>query len=277
LLFTDIPAELNRLLLVIDEVRNKLENVNAMRLQVFSDVHNECGWNEPAVKDADVVVLAGDIHQGSDGVEWATRFFPDMPVIYVLGNHEFYHHSIPELTKALKRQVKNSNVHVLENNAIKINGFVFLGCTLWTDFRIWPDPRAAMLVADQGMCDFTLIKKKTKSGLFRPWDSVKIHAESVRWLKRCFSKHDPAKTIVVTHHAPSHFSIAPHKAGDVLNAAFASDLHSLIKESRIPLWIHGHTHYNVDYKIGKTRIYSNQRGYPQHVLRAFDSSGILDV
>jgi len=53
----------------------------------------------------------------------------------------------------------------------------------------------------------------------------------------------------------------------MFSAAFASDLDSLIRASRIPLWIHGHTHYNVDYKIGATRIYSNQRGYPNAKLR----------
>jgi hypothetical protein len=38
-----------------------------MRLQVFSDLHLELGRFEPMITSADVVVLAGDIHQGWRG------------------------------------------------------------------------------------------------------------------------------------------------------------------------------------------------------------------
>jgi hypothetical protein len=62
-----------------------------------------------------------------------------------------------------------------------------------------------------------------------------------------------------------------------LSAAFASDLDSLIQASRVPLWIHGHTHHNVDYTIGKTRIYSNQRGYPHERLAGFDFGKTIKI
>ena len=47
--------------------------------------------------------------------------------------------------------------------------------------------------------------------------------------------------------------------------------------SRVPLWIHGHTHHNVDYKIGATRIYSNQRGYPEERLAGFAPEKIIEI
>jgi Icc-related predicted phosphoesterase len=247
-----------------------------MRLQVFSDLHLEFGGFEPTLKNPDVVVLAGDIHLGTAGVKWARQFCRDCPVIYVLGNHEFYNHSIPALIKALKREARGGNVHVLENDAVKINGFVFLGCSLWTNFQLWPDARAAMSFAEQEMSDFWLIKKRD-GNKFGAADSVKIHTASVRWLGRQMSRHDPARTIVVTHHAPSPRSIAPYQAGDILSAAFASDLDPLIRACRVPLWIHGHTHYNVDYKIGATQIYSNQRGYPHEMLRGFEPGKIIEI
>ena len=107
-----------------------------MRLQVFSDLHLEFGPFEPVLKKPDVVVLAGDIHDGTAGVKWAKKSFRDCPVIYVLGNHEFYNHAMPDLIRELRREAKGSNVHVLENNAVEIGGFVFLGCSLWTDFQL---------------------------------------------------------------------------------------------------------------------------------------------
>src|ERR1700733_5675002 len=138
---------------------NWLQQNKNMRLQVFSDLHLEFGRFEPALKNPDVVVLAGDIHQGTAGVKWAGQYCRDCPVIYVPGNHEFYNHSIPDLIQALKREARGGNVHVLENNAVIINDFVFLGCSLWTNFHLWPDARAAMDFADQEMSDFWLIQK----------------------------------------------------------------------------------------------------------------------
>jgi predicted phosphohydrolase len=205
------------------------------------------------------------------------RQFPGRPVIYVLGNHEFYHHSIFKLTETLKREICGSPIHLLENEAVEIDGITFLGCTLWTDFRMSRDQDAAMLVADQGMSDYHLIKGKSGKWLFRPWESVKLFEESVGWLKTELARHDPARTVIVTHHAPSHRSIAPFQVGSALNPAFASDSDDFIKESGVPLWIHGHTHYNVDYKIGKTRIYSNQHGYAKGVLPCFEPGAIIKV
>ncbi len=81
-----------------------------MRLQILSDLHLEFGDRQRPRPLADVVVLAGDIHQGKAGLTWAKRNFPNTPVIYVLGNHEFYRHSIPDLTKIVKREAKGSHV-----------------------------------------------------------------------------------------------------------------------------------------------------------------------
>jgi Icc-related predicted phosphoesterase len=251
--------------------------IQKMRLQILSDLHLEFGPYELEPAKADVVILAGDIHVGGDGIEWMHRQFPGRPVIYVLGNHEFYHHSIFKLTETLKRETSGSPIHLLENEAVEIDGVTFLGCTLWTDFRMSRDQDAAMLVADQGMSDYHLIKGKSGKWLFRPWESVKLFEESVGWLKTELSRHDPARTVIVTHHAPSPHSIEPFRVGDALNAAFVSDLDDFIKESGVPLWIHGHTHYNVDYKIGATRIYSNQRGYPQTVADGFKPGAVVKV
>ena len=63
-----------------------------MRLHILSDLHLEFGKVKIPETDADVIVLAGYIHVGSKGISWARKQFPDKPVIYVLGNHEFYRH-----------------------------------------------------------------------------------------------------------------------------------------------------------------------------------------
>jgi predicted phosphodiesterase len=106
------------------------ENGKAMRIQVLNDLHLETGPKDIKATDADVVVLAGDIGVGASGLHWAREQFSGKPVVYVLGNHEFYHQSIPELTFELKKRCNNGNVHILENETFEFDGYTFLGCTL---------------------------------------------------------------------------------------------------------------------------------------------------
>jgi Icc-related predicted phosphoesterase len=248
-----------------------------MRLQIFSDLHLECGSFAPTLNRPDVVVLAGDIHQGTAGVKWAKQSFPDCPVVYVAGNHEFYNHSITDLLPALQHEAKGSNVQVLENSIFEFNGLVFLGCSLWSDFKICAQPRVAMVYADRFMSDFSQIHQSPGRQAFCARDAAKIHAASVHWLTRQLADHDPARTVVVTHHAPSPRSLDYYHPSDLLSGAFASDLDALIRASRVPLWIHGHTHHNVDYRIGKTRVYSNQRGYPDEQERGFKPEKTIKI
>ncbi len=248
-----------------------------MHLHLLSDLHLEFGaWTPPAI-DADVIVLAGDIHLGREGRRWARDCFANKPVVYVLGNHEFYRHATPELTETLKRETGGSNIHVLENDVIDLNGFTFLGCTLWTDFQLVYNPVAAMSAANDTMSDFHLIRVSQENRFLRAQDTVRMHTQSVLWLQSRLAECDLARTIVVTHHAPSARSIPPYHLGSPLNAAFASKLDKLVEASRVPLWIHGHTHYNVDYTIGATRVLSNQRGYPDEPADGFDPGLIVEV
>ena len=60
-----------------------------MKIRILSDLHLEFfEWTPPPV-EADVVVLAGDIHVGVRGLEWAQARFPSTHIVYA-GNHEFY-------------------------------------------------------------------------------------------------------------------------------------------------------------------------------------------
>jgi len=46
-----------------------------MRLHILGDLHLEFGATEIRPVDADVVVLAGDIHLGREGRKWARKLF----------------------------------------------------------------------------------------------------------------------------------------------------------------------------------------------------------
>lgn len=45
-----------------------------------------------------------------------------------------------------------------------------------------------------------------------------------------------------------------------MSAAFASDLDAMV--SKADLWVHGHIHDSMDYRLGKARVVCNPLGYP---------------
>ncbi len=248
-----------------------------MKLRLLSDIHLEFAPFTPPVTDADVIILAGDTSPGHHGVRWALEKFPDKPVLYLMGNHEFYGHEIPKLTHKLEAETDGTNIHVMENKAVEIGEVVFLGCSLWTDFALGNDPSIGALVAEGAMNDFRRIRWWPGYSRLRAGNLRRIHADSVLWLRQQFEANAGRKIVVLTHHAPSPRSIPPRFQGDPLNCAFASDLGALVAASNAQLWVHGHIHGQSDYQIGETRVIANPRGYPGEDVGEFRPDLVVEV
>lgn len=248
-----------------------------MRVHILSDLHLEFAPFQPSQIDADVVVLAGDVHTGQNGINWILKAFPDRPVIYVLGNHEFYGQIIPKLTDQIKEVAQVTNVHVLENDCVEIGDVTFLGATLWTDFRLNGDPVLAEAMAQTRMTDFRRIRVTPSYRHFSPNDAQQIHTHSLEWLAQQVEQSRGKKLVVITHHAPSPQSIPARFQSDPLNPAFASNLESFISECGATLWVHGHIHQHVDYSIGSTRVIANPRGYPSEPHIGFDPTLVVEI
>jgi len=232
-----------------------------MKIQLLSDLHIEFeSYGYPDV-DSDVVVLAGDIHTKTHGVLWAIENITDKPVIYVLGNHEYYGKTYPKLIDTAKELAKGSNVHVLENEVITLDGVNFLGCTLWTDFRLYGDPRIAGYHCQQAMNDYRKIKKLPGYSKIRSIDVAQIHHASKTWLAKELKARKGAKNIVLTHHGPSLKSVSAEFKNDLTTAAYVSNMESFIEEYEPWYWLHGHMHNSSDYFIGDCRVLCNPRGY----------------
>lgn len=230
-----------------------------MKVHILNDLHIEFGEFEIPETDADVIVLAGDIGVGMAGLAWIEAQNMSKPVIYIPGNHEFYHHDIC-LINEIKAHAPD-NVHVLNDDAIVINGVRFLGSTLWTDFLLFGevDKYFSVQCARKSMTDFEIIRFYERR--FTPEDSIEMHEKSRDWLGCMLSERFDGKTVVVTHHAPSSRSVSPRFAKDLLSPAFASNLEGLMDGSRAALWVHGHTHDVFDYEVFGTRVICNPRGY----------------
>jgi predicted phosphodiesterase len=250
-----------------------------MKIRVLSDLHLEfCDWTPP-VADADVIVLAGDIHVGVHGLEWAREQFPATPVIYVAGNHEFYRGQMNKVSAALREAADHLGIHLLDGDELVLGDTRFLGATLWTDFALYgtgPSTAQAMNDAQQGMMDFRLIRRSDVE-LFSPEHAREIHLAQVRWLEGKLIEMFDGPTVVITHYLPHWRSIHSKYEGDRLNPAFASDLSRLVRPP-VALWIHGHTHESFDYVVNGTRIVCNPRGYlPIEPNLAFDPRFVVEA
>ena len=248
-----------------------------MRIYILSDLHLEFGAFKPPDICVDVAILAGDIDVDSAGVQWAKKYFKNIPVIYVLGNHEYYGTSLNEHLVSLKEIAKESNIHVLENESIQINDVQFLCCTLWTDFNLLGNARSAKNMATRYISDYDAIKYGASKRKVRSADILKQHHRSVAWLSKELVKKPTGKRVIVTHHAPSRKSLPDDFTNNAISAAYASNLDEIVSESNANLWVHGHIHTQKDYMIRATRVVCNSRGYSDAPNKQFNPNFVVDI
>ena len=234
-----------------------------MKISLLSDLHLSVHPMAPPQTDADVVVLAGDIWRPTEAIEWARQF--PVPTLYVPGNHEFYGRDLSGTMSELRTAATGSQVQVLQQQKVVIDGVRFLGCTLWTDFRFFESEEqreSGIKQAVELVRDFSRIRVAPDfPETFTPALSQMLFDDTVAWLDREFAQAHDGPTVVISHHAPSKGSIHERFAGSPLNACFISDLETHILKWQPSLWLHGHVHDSFDYRIGATRVVSNPRGY----------------
>ncbi|BFT63015.1 metallophosphoesterase [Pseudomonas moorei] len=253
-----------------------------MRIALLSDVHLSVNAMPFPQVEADIVVLAGDIARPAAAIEWA-RSCP-APIVYVAGNHEFYGSDLVSTYEHLNRLTYGTRIHVLERSEYVHEGVRFLGCTLWSDYRLFdkPEDRAQGIeMATKLIRDFSHIKVSPDfPDLFTPAISQLVFLQTVAWLEECFSRDSHLPTVVVSHFAPTRSSISPAFANSPINSSFVSDLEARIKVWQPALWLHGHTHGSFDYRVGNTRVICNARGYAKGGINEnpdFDEACVIEL
>lgn len=240
-----------------------------MRIQLMSDLHTEF-WRITKEQlreqllallqpDIDVLVLAGDISTGRTNVLHVLNIFAEhVPnIVYVPGNHEFYgglsldgfnvgEHFVSKLP---------SNVHFLNPGIANINGQIFIGAALWTNFRNNP---LSEITAGRYIQDFKRAKTSTKI-------MADIHKEHLAYIKHHAERYN--NPIIVTHFLPAKECVSEKWRNvdivtDSLNDYFANDLGAWISELSGGVWLFGHTHDAIDVTLGAVRCLSNPLGYP---------------
>jgi hypothetical protein len=212
---------------------------------------------EPPRTAADVVVLAGDIAPGPNGLRWARRWFKG-PIVYVPGNQEFHQVGLGSLDE-LKREAAAIGIHLLDRAEVVISGVRFLGCTLWTDFDLFGAERraATMRLAQAWVDDFAFIDDDGRP--FTPDRARALHLRDRDWLRQqLIDRPADQPTVVVTHHAPYAAPLAPCFRNDGIGAAFVSDLSDLLGHCHT--WVHGNGDGLIQHVVRGTRIVCNAAG-----------------
>jgi len=269
-----------------------------MKIQLVSDLHLEfSGIDIPNVGDTDVLILSGDIviaqdlhdypapfssgwnylkiHNLSHRQAKAQRFrnflktcsFQFPHVIYVAGNHEFYHGRFFASLDHLRQECAIfPNIYFLENDTKEIDDVVFIGGTLWTDMNKG-DPLTQIAIIDK-INDFRMIRNDNLGyKRLHPSHVMERHMRTKEYFQQVIDnlrkQGTNKKVVVVGHHAPSYQSIGiQYKDDYFINGSYASDLNEFIMDRpEIVLWTHGHMHQPFDYMVGTTRVVCNPRGY----------------
>lgn len=268
-----------------------------MKLQIFSDLHLDVHPIKPItiMPGVDLVIVAGDTCEGVlRAFEHLRRIVTaPIPIVMVLGNHEYYRHFIPNELALARSQASAFNIYVLENDTVTLgNGGVRLvgavgngggvrlvGASLWTDYRIFGEANqaAVMNACASGMNDHRVIGWQKQPWLrFRPQEAALLHHRSRAYIAETLAVPFDGPTVVVSHHAVHWESVHPRFRSDLVTGAFVSDLSQLIETHQPALWVHGHVHNSSDYRLGETRILCNPHGYG-YENPAFDGALVVEV
>lgn len=257
-----------------------------MKIQYLSDLHLEsCAFTLKVHPDADVLVLAGDIctTKTLNSLRKLLTETMGKPTIYLFGNHEFYGNRMEDAKKQIGDVCKEfSNVHLLDDSSVVINGVLFVGSTLWSDFKLpltnfrgklESNRHLAFELASHGIADFHNIAHK--GVMFRPDMAAELHEQARSTIQKTTADRG-FRCVVCTHFLPSPLSLDPQFKNSPLNPYFASNCEDLMG-GNVKAWIHGHTHSSCAYQVNGTQVGCNPRGYKNGENPKFDSQALITV
>jgi Icc-related predicted phosphoesterase len=269
------------------------------KIALCSDLHLEFDdINLKNTENADVLILSGDIcvahslhDHPVDGAnppqdamkpgrnqqaavryrDFFSRVNDEFPnTVLVTGNHEGYHGRYPDFYDWIREEMtRYPNIHFLEQDKVEIDGYTFVGGTLWTDMNK-QDPTTEYMIESM-MNDFRVIRNSQNNyRRFSATDAVRRHLDTVHYIKTVVDSDPDKKYVVVGHHAPSFLSVhEKYKHDRIMNGGYASDLSEvMLDRPQIKLWTLGHMHDPHSYYIGETFVVCNPRGYSGHDVEA---------
>ena len=267
----------------------KTNKPHPLRLQYVSDLHLEFPQNRqwiaehPLEVTGDILLVAGDTayldlpdsdsdtYSKYDFWDWASTHYQQ--VIVCLGNHDFYgHYDLSSVPDGYRKQIRH-NVRAYYNDVVYVDDIDIIVSTLWSKI----EPYNAFLT-ERNVSDFYRIRYGTHR--LTADDFNREHERCLAFIKQAVEESNAKTKIVLTHHVPTQLCTAEEFRGSTINGAFTVELGDYIANSGISYWIYGHSHCNINARIGDTHIVSNQLGYislGEHLSNGFNPSAMIEV
>lgn len=238
-----------------------------MKFQLFSDLHAEFEHDYVPQWDgeSEYLLLAGDIHitrKIDDYTAYMNKITSQgwKKVFFIAGNHEAYGSVYQQSITDLESIAEETGATFLNNDTISLGEDIYLiGGTMWTDLS-----GPAGFFAEIQMNDYQRVKW---------YDGTDYHAMRVKNTTEMFFTFQAylsgererlpanAKIVVMTHTSPHAGSGALEFKGDMLNAAYFTDMSGHMSE-HMPYWVHGHMHNSSNYTTEEgTTVLCNPFGY----------------
>jgi len=236
-------------------------------IMVAEDLHNHPEMDYGMYSNVNIADLGRRQQTALRFRDFLARCSKEFPhVVYVAGNHEFYHGRWKASLDHLRTEcAKFPNVYFLERDIKVINEVSFIGATLWTDCN--RNDRLTILTLNGMMNDYRVIRNDEHNySRLHPDSTIQRHHQTMSYLKQVLPDMKDKKVVFVGHHGPSAKSThSKYQYETHMNGGYRSDLDEFIMDHpQIVLWTHGHMHDPFDYMIGTTRVVCNPRGYAGH-------------
>lgn len=279
--------------------KHQYVKVDVQNFRIISDIHHD--YNEDRRYKfnfgEDFVINCGDTAGNAlHSIKWNKNHLKRGVII--TGNHLGYtplyrdanRDTSIESTRTFQMEMLEKEfsgkkrIKFLENSVTEHQGVIILGTCLYSDFALYgkSNVESSMSAAKAYLNDFRYvrvintgipIRKKgrwkllvkddmSSIRLITPQDYALYFQKAMDFLKEKVLEFKYKPIIIVTHFAPSPYSIDSEYIGNPANPAFANNLNEFILTNpNIRIWAHGHTHKPFDYILGQTRVICEPFGY----------------
>lgn len=246
-----------------------------MKIDIISDIHVDSyvPYNDELEiikfieeicegKNADVLVIAGDISEYSEQVLWVLEAFSEEyeKVFFTYGNHDMYvktgyiedkgyKYSEDKIEDILNKTLEIENVVPLFKSTYTYKGKVFAGDILYA----MPRNKKDELFYKEMYQDSKYIKLKDHYGAYNT--SEELYKQSLKWLG---SLGDKEIDVMITHIPPTYNKLSQHPP----NTCYYVEVNT----KNVKHWIFGHDHTRGRFEKNGTMFYTNSFGYPNEMF-----------